>query len=216
MGHRGGLRSGAFSPDGRKIFSGCQDTTVLVWDVTGRAAAGRPEDRRLSPRELEDLRADLAATDASRAHRALWTLTAAPGQAVALFRSRLRPVVAADPARVGQLLADLDSDAFAVRDRATRELQEMGEAALPALRKALTGRPPLDRRRRAERLLERLTGWSPEQLYALRAVEVLEQIGSPEARQLLEALAAGLPEARLTREAKASLQRLAHRSADRP
>jgi HEAT repeat protein len=216
VGHRGGFRSGAFSPNGRLFFSGSQDTTVLIWDLTGRVAAGRPENKKLSPQELEGMRADLAAADASRAHRALWTLTAAPGQAVPLFRAQLRPVVAADPERVARLLADLDSDAFAVRDKATRELQEMGEAALPALRKALDGRPPLERRRRAEQLLERLAGWSPEQLYGLRAVEVLEQVGSPEARRLLRALAEGLPEARLTREAKASLQRLAHRPGAAP
>jgi hypothetical protein len=37
----------------------------------------------------------------------------------------------------------------------------------------------------------------------------LERIGTPEARQLLKRLATGAPGARLTREAKASLERLA-------
>ena len=50
----------------------------------------------------------------------------------------------------------------------------------------------------------------------LRAVEVLERIGTPEARQVLAKLADGAPEARLTQEAKASLQRLAKRSAPGP
>jgi hypothetical protein len=48
----------------------------------------------------------------------------------------------------------------------------------------------------------------PERLQALRAVEVLERIGTPEARKVLETLATGAPAARLTREAKASLGRL--------
>jgi hypothetical protein len=40
-------------------------------------------------------------------------------------------------------------------------------------------------------------------------VTVLEQIASPAARQLLHALAQGAPAARLTREARAALQRVA-------
>ena len=55
------------------------------------------------------------------------------------------------------------------------------------------------------------TAPSGNSLQALRAVELLEHIGSREARQVLERLAKGAPEARLTREAKASLERLALR-----
>jgi hypothetical protein len=47
------------------------------------------------------------------------------------------------------------------------------------------------------------------QLRALRVIEMLEQIGTQEARQVLERLAKGDPESPATREAKASLERLA-------
>jgi hypothetical protein len=62
-------------------------------------------------------------------------------------------------------------------------------------------------------LLERVHGpvTQPELLQALRAVAVLEDISTPQARRLLEQLASGAPEARLTREAQASLRRLALR-----
>jgi hypothetical protein len=43
-------------------------------------------------------------------------------------------------------------------------------------------------------------------------VQVLEYIGTAEVKQVLQALAEGTPEARLTQEAKASLERLARRS----
>ncbi|HEV2946146.1 MAG TPA: hypothetical protein VGX70_02150 [Gemmataceae bacterium] len=49
---------------------------------------------------------------------------------------------------------------------------------------------------------------SPDQLRALRAIEVLEHIRSPEAREILQSLAKGPQAARLTREAQDSLDRL--------
>jgi WD40 repeat protein len=212
-GHRSAPLCGVFSPDGRKLFTGSLDTTILAWDVTGRVAEGRPATGRLSPRELEELSSDLAAADGPRCHRAIWKLTAAPGQAVSLFRERLRPAVAADPKHIARLLTDLDSESFATRERATKELQKIGEAALPALGKAVEAGLTVEQRRRVNELMEGWKGTTPESLYAMRAIEVLEHIGSPEARRLLEALAHGIPEARLTREAKASLR---HRPVKRP
>jgi hypothetical protein len=50
----------------------------------------------------------------------------------------------------------------------------------------------------------------------LRAAEVLEHCGTPAARQLLRALAGGAPAARLTREARVALQRLARRPGSQP
>jgi len=48
----------------------------------------------------------------------------------------------------------------------------------------------------------------PELLRTLRGMEVLEHIGTPAARRVIAALAGGTPRTRLTREAKAALQRL--------
>jgi len=44
----------------------------------------------------------------------------------------------------------------------------------------------------------------------VRAVAVLEWVGTKEARELLDRLAGGLADARLTREAKAAADRLRH------
>ena len=65
-------------------------------------------------------------------------------------------------------------------------------------------------RRRAELLLKKLADGTlpPEELRAVRAVEVLERIADAEARRVLEDLAGGPPEAPVTREARAALQRL--------
>ncbi len=207
-GHRGPVLSGVFTPDGRRFISGSQDSTLVIWDITGRAATGQPEPLKLLPRELKELQDDLGAADASRARRALWRLVAAPVDTIPALRERLRPVTGADPQLVARLLADLDSDDFTSRAQATKGLQKLGEAALPALRKALSARPSPELRRRVEELLEQLTGGSSQKLYERRAVEVLEHLGNPEARRLLESLAGGVSEAQLTRDARASLERL--------
>src|SRR5262249_28251436 len=71
-------------------------------------------------------------------------------------------------------------------------------------------------RRSVERLLktcDRLT-LAGIDARPVRAVEVLVQIGPPAARELLTILSRGAPEARLTREAAASLPR--HGGAGRP
>jgi hypothetical protein len=87
--------------------------------------------------------------------------------------------------------------------------------AEPALRRALADDPSIDLRKRLERLLDYLSRQVHRtgQVRDLRAIELLEFIGSPAARQLLAALAGGVPGARLTREAKGAVQRLAKHAA---
>jgi WD40 repeat protein len=198
------VASATFSPDARALLTGMDDATVLVWDLAPRPAAGPPA----------DLWADLAGEDAVQARAAVWALSAAPEQAVPLLRTRLRPAPPPDESSISRLIADLDSDQFEVRNKASRELEAVGEPAVPALRRALEARPALEVRRRIGQLLEKQERQtlSSGQLQMLRAVEILERIGSPPARGVLEVLARGEAEARLTREAKASLQRLARRT----
>jgi hypothetical protein len=210
-GHEGSLTSVAFSPDGRRLLTSSVDSSALVWDVS-RWSAGHVA--RLSQEELEACWKDLAGGDAARAHRATLALADSPGQAVAFLKERLRPVEAADPRRVDPLLAALDGNDFAAREKAVEELEGLGFAAEPALRRTLLGKPSPEARRRVEWILEKLGG--APMLRAVRGIEALEHIGTPEARQVLQALSQGAPEARLTREAKASLQRLAKRAPGRP
>jgi hypothetical protein len=88
--------------------------------------------------------------------------------------------------------------------------------AAPVLRDALEKRPSLEVRRRIDRLLEKLADLSAEQRRAIRSVELLEQLGTPQARALLRKLSSGATGARLTRDAKAALGRLARQSTIKP
>jgi hypothetical protein len=126
-------------------------------------------------------------------------------QTAAFLKDHLRPVLAPDARLVARLILDLESTDFAVREQAVKDLEKLGEVAVPALRKALADQPPLETRRRIEPILAREPAVD---LRSLRAIEVLEHIGSREAREILRALAGGAPGARLTEEARASLKRL--------
>jgi hypothetical protein len=211
-GHRGRFLSVAFAPDGKRLASGGGDTTALIWDVYGLGGVERRPSARLSKEQLEAAWADLAGADAVQALASARTLLAAPEQAVLLLQQRLRVVPSADPKRVARLLARLDSDDFGVRERATRELEDLGEVV--DLQAALRGQPSAEARRRIEGLLVRRN--EEQRARVLRAVEVLELTGTAEARQVLRGLAEGAAGARLTQEAKAALQRLAKRPIIKP
>jgi WD40 repeat protein len=167
-----------------------------------------------APEPLADCWQDLAAADAGQAYRALWRLVQQPAPAVQLLDKHLSPAAAPDAEKVRSWLADLGDAKFAVRDKAFKELENLGELAEPALKKALKNNPELETKRRIELLLNRLaeTVRSPEKVRMIRAVEVLEMLGTAEARGLLQRLAAGFPPHRLTQEAQETLQRLKQRS----
>jgi WD40 repeat protein len=215
---RGYINCITFSPDGRTLVTGGDDTAVLLWDMGRLWEAWRPRPRPPSPQQLEALWGQLANSSAVRAAEAMDQLEAAPERAVPILRQRLRPAVPANAQEVERLLAELEDKRFAVRKKATQELERLAELAEPLLRRRLWENPPLEVRERLEQLLGKLDGpvTAPEQVRGLRVVEVLEHVATPEARQLLQELARGTPEARLTREARAALGRLAKRPPARP
>jgi RNA polymerase sigma factor (sigma-70 family) len=209
QGHHSLVTSLAFAPDGSRLASGLRNSTVLLWEVSRLERNLRRQGLRLSPKELEAFCSDLAGEDARKAHTAIWTLAAAPNRALPLLKRLVRPAPGPDPARLRRLIADLDSNRFAVRQSAFRELESLGAEAAATLRQALAGKPTLETRKRLEELLARTNVLhAGEVLRGVRAVEVLERIATPEARQLLTTLTKGAPQARLTQEAKASLARL--------
>jgi hypothetical protein len=214
-GHQAQVTGLAVSPDGKKAASVSMDLTALVWDVTGLLRAKRfatqPDGKRLA--ELWDALND---QDAEKAIGAAVALAASPEQAVDWIKTKLCAVPTVDRAGLHQLVADLESDTFSTREAAERELRRLGRVAEPALHKALQGSPSAEQRHRVERLLEALSSPTAQDVASTRAVEVLEWVGTPEARRLLEELARGAPGAWLTEEAAAARRRLRHEVEPRP
>jgi len=179
----------------------------------GQASSGATPKELLA--EMEPLWTELSSPDAAAAFQAIRALRVTGGHAVSLLHQRLKPVAVPNPAQVAQLIADLDSNQFATREKATRELQNFGELVEQDLRQAVKRGLPLEVRRRLESILKELDGHnrSPEELRMLRSIEALESIGSPQASQVLQTLAAGFAAAQLTRDAKQALERLQKRAA---
>lgn len=202
------IHSLAFLPNGRAVVTGMNDGTLLVWDMTPSTRSKKEIGKPLTDRELEVLWSDLA-SGARQAHRAVSVLAASPKQALPFLAGRLRPVALVDPKRVDRLLADLDSEQFAVRETAARQLEDMGSQIEPALRRVLAGKPSLEVRNRVRAIQDELHGVPPSAtLRNPRAIHVLEGLATEEARELLKKLTTGAAEARLTRAAKAALERL--------
>jgi hypothetical protein len=131
---------------------------------------------------------------------------------VAILKEKLRTAPAADPKRITKLIADLDSDDFETRKKASEALEGIPQAE-PELKKALANNPSPEQKRRIEALLatRKAGNVDAEQLRETRAIEALELMATPEAKDLLETLAKGPADASLTRECKATLERLARK-----
>jgi RNA polymerase sigma factor (sigma-70 family) len=199
-----GTQTLAFAPDGRTLATGHLDGTVLLWKVPP-APEGSKE---VAERDREGLWADLGSDVPGKARAAVERLARRPAAAVALLAGRFRPPPA-DPA-LAALVKDLDSDVFATREEATRKLREFGPRAEPALRRELAATASLEAKRRIEAVL---AGLAPpllrlplagDTLRGVRAIEVLERAGTPEARRLLQGWAGQTRDLHLAAEARAA------------
>jgi RNA polymerase sigma factor (sigma-70 family) len=213
-GHHGTVTAN-FSPDGRLLVAASEEAPCLVWDVTGRAPDGQLRIEPLAPARLNECWTDLGDPDAAKAYRALWSLVADPEHAVPLLRERVKPLTPPEAARLARMLAALDADAFRDREKAVADLKAFGDEARPALEKLRDGPASLECQRRAKEVLDALA-ISTEWRRTWRAVTALEYMATPAARQVLETLAGGLPEARLTAEARMALKRLTEAAEQRP
>jgi WD40 repeat protein len=205
-GHNKEIRGIAFSPDGRRLATLSEDGTGIIWDLTSVPVPAKAT-------ATEGLWQALADGDAGRARQALLTLATRPDEVIELAGKRLRPTKRSElPDRVAALAARFDSKAAADRDRAAAELTKLGPEASPILRRILADKPSAEVRRRVEPVWQKLArNPSAEQLLAVRAVALLEMVGTQASRRLLEELASGAPEARLTQEAKTALRRVAEK-----
>ena len=180
------------SPDCRSLIGlgereGSARSEVFIWDVSGLIPKP-PTAPILSPRDLEAAWAEMAGI-ANRACPAMRRLAADPRRAVPFLEARLRR---ADLVDAPKWLGDLGSADFETRERAEQQLVSLDVAALPLLRKAqrkFESAEVSGRLTRIVRLLDKAAESDDLRLY--RAIDVLEQVGTRPAREVLGRLAGG-------------------------
>jgi hypothetical protein len=172
---------------------------VTLGVVDRRAVAESPAE---APRAagIEGLWTDLATGDDTAVTRAILALSKDPKKTEAFLKSHLRPVKA-DARRVAALIADLDSNHFEVR----QELEYLGKYIKSDLEKALTTAAGPEAKKRIRQLIVVPLSPSAYWVRALRAIAILEDIGTPAAKALVEELATGEADALPTEQAKAAL-----------
>ena len=120
----------------------------------------------------------------------------------------MRPARPVEANVLARLAADLDSPSFDVREKASLQLEKLAEMAEPTLRVAAKS-SSAEARGRANRLLKKLAGFHRTglEMRPLRAVELLDRLETEAAQTLLKELSRGAPDAALTKDAAAALQR---------
>ncbi|MGE3805863.1 MAG: DUF1549 domain-containing protein [Gemmataceae bacterium] len=106
--------------------------------------------------------------------------------------------------RIEQLVRDLDHNSFDAREQATRELIQLGRQSSLEVHRALD-HPSLEVRRRAERILGEI--FPLHNQGELRAVTILDMIGTAESRRLLRKLASHPANEQIGAAARAALAR---------
>lgn len=193
-------------------------TVLLLFALAARAAAAEKAPTPLTAQELEVIWQDRFIQhdeDGSRqALRDVRRLIASPQLTLPFLKTKLKPVPTVDQARITAMVADLDSATFDARENAMKELEALGVVAGPALEKKLKEQAPLEVRQRLETLLKRIDGQglSVADLRSLRGIEVLEGIGTAEAKTQLTDLAKGGAGHVITARAQQALANLAGRA----
>ena len=127
-GHDDAITGLAFTIDDKSLASSSADCTILVWNVSAKSVTKITPDRN-SDEDWQALRGE----DAQKAFAAIRRLAADPETALKTASEHLKPAKPVDSQWVAARFRDLDHEVFSERDRATRELEELGDSVAVAL-----------------------------------------------------------------------------------
>jgi WD40 repeat protein len=196
----------ALSANG-KVMVTSEQSSLLVWDAAA-VLRRKTSSEKLTPARLEELWTELRNENARVAHGAMVAMVRRPDEAAAFLRSRL-PDAAPDEKTFARLVRDLDGPDFKSREAAQAAIAQMGNRAVTLIRQSLKNPPSLEAERRLSTLLSKLEVSDAERPRWLRTSELLERMGTPQARTALELLR-GFADPEIAADATQSLERLAN------
>jgi len=182
----------AVTPDGRYIVAGTDKSTVMFWDIGKLLFKDDPLPAKFRPADLDTPWQALGGKDLAPAYRAMWTFAKSGDAGVQFLKEHIR-LSAKPQAKVDQLIAALDNENAGVRSAARDELTVLGEPVIPDLRKAVEGKDQPRAKIEAAAILALIdvetTAPAPQsfaEYQHARAIEAMQLMGGPAARELLE------------------------------
>lgn len=204
------LVSVTFSPDGRYLATGSagkEDNSAIVWDwkklLLASIQTGKP---------TADSWEGLATQDPQVAYPCIERMVRSPST-IALLTKKLGALNnTLSREQIDELIQQLNSSSYALRTAAHEELARVRVTAAERLREVLdSGTAPVETEVRLRKLLSDANakaGYDKgETRQLLRAVLVLELIGSSDAQKILQSVAASHPFDRVRSEAQAAIER---------
>ncbi len=200
----------AFTADARTLLTShrtglCQSWDISKWTATEPPARDPP---KIPGEPAADPWAALADADAKLAGREIARLVQDPDGTVKLLGDKLEPVRALDDKLIRRWIGDLGDPDFKTRDTASKALATVPDQAAAQLRAAAKSPASAEAARRIAALLTIDPDAAPDTLRALRALEVLEHVGTSAARKVVAKLAGGAATATITRHAAETLARM--------
>ncbi len=167
--HKGVVWSVNWSPDGKRLVTGGDDSLICFTDVGTALEDATPKPAELTEKDLTELWTTLGGADAPKAFQAIGKLLTDPKKSVPFLQEHVNfSVPNLDPKNVAKLIAELDADEYAVRERASAGLAAIGKAIEQDLRQELEKTGSLEVTKRLRTLLGNLAATPSSDVLAVR------------------------------------------------